>query len=230
MQPEIELGPITLQTFGLMFGLGFVAAGLVIAKRLKELGKPPDWAYEMAFVGARRRAGRLAGRLPDPELGRGLRRPARQPVQRIGAGLVRRRDRRGDRGAALGALARDPQPRAARPRRGAAGARLRDRPDRLPALRRRRLRRGLGRPLGDGLSRRHRADDRGGPPDAGLRDAGDGPGRATSSGGCATASARGSSSPSTSSRPGSSASWSSSSAATRTSRSGSPRRSSSASR
>ena len=50
MQPEIELGPITLQTFGLMFGLGFVAAGVVIAKRLKELGKPPDWAYEMAFV------------------------------------------------------------------------------------------------------------------------------------------------------------------------------------
>ena len=50
MQPEIELGPITLQTFGLMFGLGFVAAGIVIAKRLKELGKPPDWAYEMAFV------------------------------------------------------------------------------------------------------------------------------------------------------------------------------------
>ena len=50
MQPEIELGPITLQTFGLMFGLGFVAAGIVIARRLKELGKPPDWAYEMAFA------------------------------------------------------------------------------------------------------------------------------------------------------------------------------------
>jgi len=50
MYPEIEIGPLTLQTFGLMFGLGFVAAGLVIARRFRELGKPPDWAYEMAFV------------------------------------------------------------------------------------------------------------------------------------------------------------------------------------
>ena len=31
--------------------------------------------------------------------------------------------------------------------------------------------------MGDGVSRRHRADDRGGPPDAGLRDARDGPRR-----------------------------------------------------
>ena len=50
MYPEIEIGPVTLQTFGLMFGLGFVAAGALIAKRFGELGKPPDWAYEMAFV------------------------------------------------------------------------------------------------------------------------------------------------------------------------------------
>ena len=50
MYPEIDIGPITLQTFGLMFGLGFVAAGLVIARRFRELGKPPDWAYEMAFA------------------------------------------------------------------------------------------------------------------------------------------------------------------------------------
>ncbi len=35
MYPEIEIGPITLQTFGLMFGLGFVAAGALIAKRFK---------------------------------------------------------------------------------------------------------------------------------------------------------------------------------------------------
>jgi phosphatidylglycerol:prolipoprotein diacylglycerol transferase len=32
-----------------MFGLGFIAAGAVIAKRLAELGRQPDWAYEMAF-------------------------------------------------------------------------------------------------------------------------------------------------------------------------------------
>ncbi len=50
MYPEIDIGPITLQTFGLMFGLGFVAAGALIARRFGELGKPPDWAYEMAFV------------------------------------------------------------------------------------------------------------------------------------------------------------------------------------
>jgi phosphatidylglycerol:prolipoprotein diacylglycerol transferase len=50
MYPEIEIGPLTLQTFGLMFGLGFVAAGALIAKRFGELGRPPDWAYEMAFV------------------------------------------------------------------------------------------------------------------------------------------------------------------------------------
>jgi phosphatidylglycerol---prolipoprotein diacylglyceryl transferase len=45
MQPEIHLGPITLQTFGIMFALAFIAAGVVLARRLKELGKPYDWAY-----------------------------------------------------------------------------------------------------------------------------------------------------------------------------------------
>ena len=49
MQPEIELGPLTLQTFGLCFALGFVAAGLVDREAAEELGKPADWAYEMAF-------------------------------------------------------------------------------------------------------------------------------------------------------------------------------------
>ncbi len=50
MYPEIDIGPLTLQTFGLMFGLGFIAAGLVVGRRFKELGKPADWAYEMAFA------------------------------------------------------------------------------------------------------------------------------------------------------------------------------------
>jgi phosphatidylglycerol:prolipoprotein diacylglycerol transferase len=50
MQPEIELGPLTLQTFGLMMGLGFVVAGMAAARYLKELGKPVDWAYEMVFA------------------------------------------------------------------------------------------------------------------------------------------------------------------------------------
>jgi phosphatidylglycerol:prolipoprotein diacylglycerol transferase len=60
MQPELNLGPLTLQTFGIMFALGFVAAGVLVAKRFRELGKPVDWAYEMilaalagGFIGAR---------------------------------------------------------------------------------------------------------------------------------------------------------------------------------
>ena len=51
MQPEIALGPITLQTFGIMFALGFVLAGLLVGKRFQELGKPVDWAYELIFAG-----------------------------------------------------------------------------------------------------------------------------------------------------------------------------------
>jgi phosphatidylglycerol:prolipoprotein diacylglycerol transferase len=47
--PEINIGPLTLQTFGLMFALAFLAAGALIAKRLAEIGKPADWAYEMGF-------------------------------------------------------------------------------------------------------------------------------------------------------------------------------------
>ncbi|HKH17608.1 MAG TPA: prolipoprotein diacylglyceryl transferase [Solirubrobacteraceae bacterium] len=50
MQPEIELGPLTLQTFGLMLGLGFVVAGIFAQRHLKELGRPADWAYEMVFA------------------------------------------------------------------------------------------------------------------------------------------------------------------------------------
>src|SRR5918999_626474 len=50
MQPEIDLGPITLQTFGICFALGFLASGAVIGRRLRELGRPPDWAYELVFA------------------------------------------------------------------------------------------------------------------------------------------------------------------------------------
>ena len=51
MQPEIELGPLQLQTFGICFGLGFLAATAVVARRLRELGKPVDWSYEIIFAG-----------------------------------------------------------------------------------------------------------------------------------------------------------------------------------
>jgi phosphatidylglycerol---prolipoprotein diacylglyceryl transferase len=50
VQPEIELGPLTLKTFGIMFSLGFLAAGAVCWRRFKELGKPVDWAYEIIFA------------------------------------------------------------------------------------------------------------------------------------------------------------------------------------
>jgi phosphatidylglycerol:prolipoprotein diacylglycerol transferase len=50
MYPHLEIGPITLQTFGLAFALAFLAAGALVWKRLRELGKPGDWAYEMGFA------------------------------------------------------------------------------------------------------------------------------------------------------------------------------------
>jgi phosphatidylglycerol---prolipoprotein diacylglyceryl transferase len=48
--PEIEIGPLTLQTFGLCFAAAFIVSGAIVGVRLKELGKPVDWAYEMAFA------------------------------------------------------------------------------------------------------------------------------------------------------------------------------------
>ena len=50
MQPELHIGPLTLQTFGICFGFGFLVCGLVLARRLKEIGRPRDWAYEMVFA------------------------------------------------------------------------------------------------------------------------------------------------------------------------------------
>jgi phosphatidylglycerol:prolipoprotein diacylglycerol transferase len=49
LQPTVHIGPITLQTFGICFALAFVAAGAVLARRLKEIGKPADWAYEVVL-------------------------------------------------------------------------------------------------------------------------------------------------------------------------------------
>jgi phosphatidylglycerol:prolipoprotein diacylglycerol transferase len=51
VQPEIDLLGIPIKTFGVMFALGFIAAGAVLARRLTELGKPKDWAYEIIFAG-----------------------------------------------------------------------------------------------------------------------------------------------------------------------------------
>ena len=51
MQPELDLGPITLQSFGIFFALAFAACGVVAARRFRELGKPVDWSYESIFAG-----------------------------------------------------------------------------------------------------------------------------------------------------------------------------------
>jgi phosphatidylglycerol:prolipoprotein diacylglycerol transferase len=48
--PEIHIGPVTLQTFGICFALAFIAAGALIWRRLGEIGKPVDWAYEIGFA------------------------------------------------------------------------------------------------------------------------------------------------------------------------------------
>ena len=50
MQPEIDIGPVTLQTFGLAFAAAFIVSGWIVAKRLKEWGRPGDWAYEIVFA------------------------------------------------------------------------------------------------------------------------------------------------------------------------------------
>jgi phosphatidylglycerol---prolipoprotein diacylglyceryl transferase len=50
VQPEIYIGPLELKTFGICFALGFLASGLFISRRFRELGKPADWTYEMVFA------------------------------------------------------------------------------------------------------------------------------------------------------------------------------------
>lgn len=50
MQPEIHVLGLSLKSFGIVFAFGFIAAGAILVRRLKELDKPVDWAYEMAFA------------------------------------------------------------------------------------------------------------------------------------------------------------------------------------
>jgi phosphatidylglycerol:prolipoprotein diacylglycerol transferase len=50
VQPELDLGPVTIQTFGLCLALALVSCGLLTAKRLRETGRPADWAYEALFA------------------------------------------------------------------------------------------------------------------------------------------------------------------------------------
>jgi phosphatidylglycerol---prolipoprotein diacylglyceryl transferase len=58
MQSSIDVLGISIKTFGLFFALNFVAWGALAHRRLKELGKPPEWASEMVLVAI---AGGLVG-------------------------------------------------------------------------------------------------------------------------------------------------------------------------
>jgi phosphatidylglycerol---prolipoprotein diacylglyceryl transferase len=50
MKPEIAVFGLSIKTFGVCFALGFLACGAVCARRLKELGRSPDWSYEIVFA------------------------------------------------------------------------------------------------------------------------------------------------------------------------------------
>jgi phosphatidylglycerol---prolipoprotein diacylglyceryl transferase len=50
MQPEIDVLGVSIKTFGVFFALNFVAWGALVSRRLREVGKPPDWAYEIVAV------------------------------------------------------------------------------------------------------------------------------------------------------------------------------------
>jgi phosphatidylglycerol:prolipoprotein diacylglycerol transferase len=47
--PELHILGLTIQTFGLMLALALVSSGVLVGWRLKELGLPVDWVYEIMF-------------------------------------------------------------------------------------------------------------------------------------------------------------------------------------
>jgi phosphatidylglycerol:prolipoprotein diacylglycerol transferase len=50
MKPEIEIIGISIKTFGVVFALAFLSCGALVARRLRELELPVDWAYEIVFA------------------------------------------------------------------------------------------------------------------------------------------------------------------------------------
>jgi phosphatidylglycerol---prolipoprotein diacylglyceryl transferase len=50
VQPEVDILGISVKTFGVTFALAFLACGLLLARRLRELDRPADWAYEIIFA------------------------------------------------------------------------------------------------------------------------------------------------------------------------------------
>lgn len=50
MLKQIDVLGLHLQTFGIFFALNFLCWAAVMARRLKEIDRPVDWAYEMLFA------------------------------------------------------------------------------------------------------------------------------------------------------------------------------------
>ncbi|HEV7938323.1 MAG TPA: prolipoprotein diacylglyceryl transferase family protein [Solirubrobacteraceae bacterium] len=50
MKPEVLIFGISIKTFGVTFAICFLACGAIVARRLRELGKSVDWAYEIVFA------------------------------------------------------------------------------------------------------------------------------------------------------------------------------------
>ncbi|HUN78468.1 MAG TPA: prolipoprotein diacylglyceryl transferase family protein [Solirubrobacteraceae bacterium] len=50
MKPTFDVLGLSIKSFGVVFALAFLACGMLIARRLRELGKPVDWAYELVFA------------------------------------------------------------------------------------------------------------------------------------------------------------------------------------
>jgi phosphatidylglycerol:prolipoprotein diacylglycerol transferase len=50
VRPEIHVLGISIKTFGLCFALAFLASGMTVSRRLVEIGKSSEWAYEMVFA------------------------------------------------------------------------------------------------------------------------------------------------------------------------------------
>jgi phosphatidylglycerol:prolipoprotein diacylglycerol transferase len=50
VQAEVDILGISVKTFGVTFALAFLACGLLLARRLRELELPVDWAYEIIFA------------------------------------------------------------------------------------------------------------------------------------------------------------------------------------
>src|SRR3979411_868668 len=50
MKTEIDPLGLSIKPFGVCFAFGFLACGAVVARRLRELDRSPDWAYEIVFA------------------------------------------------------------------------------------------------------------------------------------------------------------------------------------